>query len=136
MTPNTELELQRIDRMAGLLDARFRVPVIGLRIGLDGILGFVPGLGDVITLGPAVWILWKGYRLGAPKRVLVRMGANSAADVLIGSIPLVGDLFDIGFKANLRNARLLRNTLAPRRLTDATGSGAHRFQVNPTRRIA
>ncbi|WP_246040555.1 DUF4112 domain-containing protein [Roseovarius arcticus] len=107
-------DLDRIDRMAQLMDAQFRLPVVGTRIGLDGIVGLVPGIGDLLMFGPAVWMITKGWQHGARKRTILRMMANSGTDFVLGAVPLVGDLFDIGFKANIRNARLLRRDLGTR----------------------
>lgn len=100
--------LARIDRMARLLDARFRLPGTPFRFGWDSILGLVPGLGDLVTFGPAVWMIAEGVRGGARPHVLARMAVNSGLDLLIGAVPVLGDLFDAAFKANLRNAELLR----------------------------
>jgi hypothetical protein len=106
-----ERDLRRIDRLARLMDAQFRLPLIGRRIGLDGLVGLIPGIGDAAVFLPSVWMIQRGWHHGARKRTLVRMTANSGIDLLIGAIPLVGDIFDIGFKANLRNAALLRRDL-------------------------
>lgn len=104
-------DLARIDRMAHLMDAQFKLPLIPARFGLDGVIGLVPGVGDVLMLAPSAWIIAKGWQHGARRRVLLRMTANSGIDLVIGIIPLIGDLFDIGYKANLKNARLLRQEL-------------------------
>lgn len=104
-------DLAQVDRMAHLLDARFKLPLIPIRFGIDSIVGLVPGIGDALTFAPSAWIIAKGWQHGARKRVLLRMSANSGIDLVIGSIPLIGDLFDIGYKANLKNARLLRQEL-------------------------
>lgn len=101
----------RIDAMARLMDSQVRLPLVGVRIGLDGVLGLVPGIGDLLVSAPAAWMLVKAWQHGARKRVLLRMLANSGIDLMIGAVPLVGDLFDIGFKANLKNAHLLRREL-------------------------
>ncbi|MCL3880730.1 DUF4112 domain-containing protein [Marivita sp. GX14005] len=106
--PDGAERLARLERIATTLDSRFRVPGIGLRIGWDSILGLIPGLGDAVTVLPAGYFLYEGYRMGARRRVLARMGLNSGIDFLVGSVPLVGDLFDAGFKANLRNIALLK----------------------------
>lgn len=123
--PERERELARLDRLAHLLDARFRLPGTGIRFGLDGLLGLIPGVGDVATTAPSAWMIVRGWQLGARRRVLVRMAGNTAIDFVVGSIPLVGDLFDVGFKANLRNAALLRGELLrPPRGGPSPGAGA------------
>jgi hypothetical protein len=109
--PRLAGELARIDRLADLLDSRFRIPGTGIRFGLDGLLGLVPGIGDTLVLLPSAWLVWRGWHLGVPRRDLARMAANTGTDYVIGLVPIVGDLFDIAFKANLRNARLLRRAL-------------------------
>jgi hypothetical protein len=109
-----ERDLARIDSVARLMDAQFRLPVIGTRIGLDGLVGLVPGVGDAVVFLPSVWMIQRGWHHGARRRTLARMMGNSGIDLLIGAIPLVGDLFDIGYKANLRNAALLRRDLTER----------------------
>ncbi|MDF0600043.1 DUF4112 domain-containing protein [Psychromarinibacter sp. C21-152] len=101
-------ELARLEDLAHRMDTMFRIPMTEIRVGLDTILGLIPGIGDTATAIPAGYIVYRGYKLGAPKSLLVRMGVNAGIDWLIGSIPLVGDLFDLGFKANRRNVRLLR----------------------------
>ncbi|ROT98446.1 DUF4112 domain-containing protein [Histidinibacterium lentulum] len=104
-----EAELERLDRLAHRMDAAFRVPGTRLRIGADSIIGLVPGIGDVLALAPGAWIIWKARQMGAPPALQARMIANSAVDTVIGSIPLLGDIFDVGWKSNLRNMRLLRD---------------------------
>lgn len=105
-------ELQRLAQLARLMDARFSI--LGIRIGLDGLLGLVPGIGDTLALLPGLYILYRAREMGLPRRKLVRMGINSGLDYVIGTVPLVGDLFDIGYKANLRNVEILRDHFGPR----------------------
>lgn len=107
----TAAELDRLDWLARNLDSAIKVPVIGVRLGLDSILGVVPGIGDALAVGPALYILFRAHQLGASRKTLARMAANAGVDFLVGSIPLLGDIFDIGFKSNLRNVRLLRQHL-------------------------
>ncbi len=104
-------DLARIDRLANLMDAQFKLPLIPARFGIDNIIGLVPGIGDVLAVAPSAWIIAKGWQHGARRRVLLRMTANSGIDLIFGAIPLIGDLFDVGYKANLKNARLLRQEL-------------------------
>lgn len=91
-----------------LLDEAFRIPGTGIRFGIDGIIGLVPGVGDVLAGLLSLIIPLAGWIRGVPYITLVRMAANLAIGVLVGSIPLFGDIFDIAWKANRRNYRLLR----------------------------
>lgn len=109
-----EDELDRLDRLATLMDSALRIPLVGTRIGLDGILGLVPGIGDLLAALPAAWIIVRAQRLGADTDVLLRMAGNWAIDWVVGLVPLIGDIFDIGFKANRRNVALLRRHFADR----------------------
>ncbi len=101
-----------------LLDEAFVLPGTGFRFGLDGIVGLVPGLGDVLAGLLSLVIPLAAWIRGVPYITLVRMAANLGIGVLVGSVPLFGDLFDIAWKANRRNYRLLcRHLDAPRRHT-------------------
>jgi len=106
--PDHSVRLDHLDRIARTMDRAMRLPVVGVRVGWDSILGLIPGIGDALTLGPAGYIVLQAHRMGAPGALKVRMLGNIGIDALIGSIPLVGDLFDIGWKANTRNVALLR----------------------------
>lgn len=99
--------LVALRKWATLLDAAFRVPGTTFRFGLDAIIGIIPGAGDIGTAFFSVMILLHAVRLKVPKVVIGRMLVNSALDMLAGTVPLVGDLFDAGYKANLRNMALL-----------------------------
>lgn len=103
--------LKRLESMAHRMDTAIRIPIIGLRVGYDSIIGLIPGIGDILTIAPSAWIIIEAKRLGAPGHVVSRMIANTATDSLIGMIPIVGDLFDATFKANRRNVALLRQHL-------------------------
>ena len=94
------------------MDRAVRLPVVGVRVGWDSFLGLIPGIGDALTLGPAGYIVFRAHRMGIPSALKARMLGNIAIDALIGSIPLVGDLFDIGWKANTRNVALLRKHIS------------------------
>ncbi|MEX0311816.1 MAG: DUF4112 domain-containing protein [Tateyamaria sp.] len=101
-------ELDHLDRIARTMDRAMRVPIVGVRVGWDSILGLIPGIGDTLALGPAGYIVLRAHRIGAPMPLKLRMLGNIAIDTVIGSVPLIGDLFDIGWKANTRNVALLR----------------------------
>ncbi|SFS54518.1 protein of unknown function [Sulfitobacter marinus] len=107
----TEKDLDRLQGLARSMDYAFRIPLLGIRLGWDSLLGLVPGIGDALALAPAGYIMKESHRMGASAAVLRRMGANVGIDLAIGAIPLVGDLFDIGWKANTRNVALLRDHL-------------------------
>jgi hypothetical protein len=98
---------ERLRFLARLMDAQFVVPGTRWRFGFDSLLGLVPGIGDVGTALISLYIIAEAQRLGVPRRVLRRMAANVLVDVVIGTIPLAGDVFDAMFKANLRNLRLM-----------------------------
>ncbi|WP_420859029.1 DUF4112 domain-containing protein [Marivivens marinus] len=122
-------ELARLRRVAWRMDALFYIPGTNWSVGLDNILGLVPVVGDVATLAPSVWMIWKARQLGATPGALAYMSCNLLADLLIGSIPLVGDIFDVVYNANIRNYRLLEKNLAK------VAARAEQVTPPPTRRI-
>jgi hypothetical protein len=93
------------------MDDRYVVPGTRVRFGWDSILGLFPGLGDALTSIISLLIVHHAWQTGASPLTLARMIGNVAADFLLGSVPFVGDLFDVAFKANRRNARLLEQHL-------------------------
>jgi hypothetical protein len=105
--PTGERELDRLRHVAWMFDECFRVPLIGVRFGVDAVIGLLPGLGDAIGGTIAAWGIVVAARLGAPGAVLLRMLLNVSTDVIVGSVPLLGDLFDIGWKAHRRNVRIV-----------------------------
>jgi hypothetical protein len=103
--------IARLDALASLLDSALVVPGTNIRFGLDAVVGLFPGVGDVVTTVLSLFILREAHQLGAPMHVLGRMLANIALDGLFGSIPLVGDAFDLVWRSNRRNMRLLQEWL-------------------------
>ncbi len=101
-----------IEWLARWMDAQFEVPGVGWRFGLDAVVGLVPGIGDVATTVVSLYIIGLAGRYGLPRITLARMSLNVLVDMLLGAIPLVGDVFDVWWKANQRNARLLEERLA------------------------
>lgn len=99
---------ERLETVARLMDRAFTIPGTGIRFGLDNLIGLVPGIGDAVGAVVSLWVVAEARRLGAPKTLVARMLANVAIDGLAGSVPLVGDIFDVAFKANIRNLELLR----------------------------
>lgn len=112
-TGSRQTTLRRLQTLSRLLDSSFKIPIINRRIGLDPILGLIPGVGDALTLLPAGYIIFEAYRLGAPRRAVVRMIANVGVETLVGTVPILGDIFDAAFKANTRNLYLLERHVGP-----------------------
>lgn len=104
-------QLERLKSLSRLLDSAIAIPGTRFRFGLDPVIGLVPGIGDVIGALFSAYIIYHAARMGAPRSTLVRMIANVGVDTLVGEIPLLGDLFDFGFKSNLRNLALLEDHL-------------------------
>lgn len=112
-TADRSTDLRRLKTVAYWLDDRFRIPVLGWRVGLDGLVGLVPGIGDAATTVAALWILKEAHRLGVPRHKLGRMAVNIGVDTVLGAVPLLGDAFDLANKANRRNLRLVLDHLEP-----------------------
>jgi hypothetical protein len=102
----------RVHLLSRLLDEQFRLPGTPYRVGLDGLLGLIPGVGDALGMLLSLYILAEAIKLGVPRLLLLRMVANIGLDTLVGTIPLVGDAFDIVWKANKKNVALLDTYLA------------------------
>ena len=112
MTPSEPADpLARARTVARLLDSVARVPGTGIRFGADAIIGLVPGLGDIGGAALAGYLVILAQRLGVPRAVVLRMLGNVAVDTLVGTVPVLGDLFDVAFKSNLRNVALLERAL-------------------------
>lgn len=103
--------IARIEWLATLLDTRFVIPFTRFRFGADSLIGLAPGVGDAVTTALALYIVYEAHKLGVPKRVLARMLGNVALDGAMGAVPVAGDVFDVMFRANRRNVRILREHL-------------------------
>lgn len=99
--------IERLEALARLLDTRFTLPGTGVRFGLDGLLGLIPGVGDTVTGLISAYLIAEAAKMGARKRTVLRMAWNAGLDMVLGAIPVVGDLFDFAFKANRKNVGLL-----------------------------
>lgn len=99
---------QNLERLGWLMDDLFRIPVLGWRVGLDALVGLIPGVGDTATTLASLYILTSAVRYRVPKITLLRMGLNLGIDYAVGALPLVGDLFDAWWKSNQKNIDLLR----------------------------
>ncbi len=105
--PTDDKTVARLERLAWALDASLPIPFTRYRFGLDALLGLIPGIGDALGAGLGTLIVVGAWRLGTPWRVWIRMLGRLIIETLIGSIPLLGDLFDIGYQANRRNVAQL-----------------------------
>ena len=105
-------QLDDLDQLADWLDSRYQIPGTSIRFGWDSILGLIPGIGDTAALLPALYLIATGYKRGASTGTLVRMGVNTGLDYFVGGIPVLGDIFDLFFKANRRNIALLKTDLS------------------------
>lgn len=112
--PDFAKELDEVRRLAKLLDTRWKIPVIGVRFGIDPVLGLVPGAGDLVAGAISTYVIVKAHRLGAPKSLLARMAGNVAVDTVVGAVPVLGSVFDVFYKASTRNLRLLQTHLEDR----------------------
>lgn len=117
-TPGPERlrKLQRIKQLTRLLDNAFKVPGTDCRVGLDPILGIIPGGGDAVSLAISAYIIYQAAQLGVPRGKLFAMAANVGLDAAVGAIPILGDIFDFAFKANSRNLKIIDSYLVPEEL--------------------
>ena len=99
---------QRLEKLAWILDSVIPIPGTNWRIGLDGLIGLIPGVGDIIAGAMSTYILYQALRMGGPTMVVGRMLLNIVMESVVGVIPFFGDIFDFAFKANKRNVELLR----------------------------
>lgn len=104
--------LNRLKLLARFMDNGWGIPFTKIRFGADSVIGLLPIGGDLITILPSIYILIKAHEMGAPNHVLVKMAGNIAIDAGLGSIPVLGDVFDLFFKSNLRNIDLLTDFIA------------------------
>jgi hypothetical protein len=103
-----------LDRLARFLDSSIRLPG-NLRIGFDGLIGLIPGIGDAVGAMFSFYIISRASALGVSRAVLARMFVNVALDTLVGAVPIFGDMFDFAFKSNLRNMALIQRYMADAR---------------------
>ena len=103
--------LDRLDRLSQLFDVAFIVPGTNIRFGIEAVLRLVPGIGDAVASALSCYLLFEAHRLGVPRHLFLRMALNVAVEGIAGSVPFVGDAFDVAFRANRRNVRILRDYL-------------------------
>ncbi|MEO0618889.1 MAG: DUF4112 domain-containing protein [Pseudomonadota bacterium] len=117
-----------IRRLARLLDNQFRIPGTGIQFGLDALIGLVPVVGDVVGGVISIYLVGKAMTHGAPMSLVVRMLVNTGIDFAAGSVPVVGDLFDVAWQANRKNVELLDGHLRKRAVVERA---ARARTVNP-----
>jgi hypothetical protein len=113
--------MARVATVARLMDSLFAIPGTRIRLGFDAILGLIPVAGDLLSQVIATYIIWEAHQLGVSKFTLLRMLGNTLLDTAVGSVPLVGDAFDVAFRANMKNMRLLQRHLEKQGYQVATG---------------
>ncbi len=112
-TQSSERALTRIRALARALDDAIAIPGTDYRIGIDPLLGLFPAVGDYLGAALSTYIIWQAARLGASRPMLLRMTANVLLELAVGAFPVLGDAFDVVWKANARNIELLETELAP-----------------------
>ena len=123
-------QYQRLDKLSWLLDSSIKIPFTNRTIGLDGLIGLVPGVGDVAGGAISGYIILKALSLGVPTLVIVRMVINMIIEGMIGVIPFFGDIFDFIFKSNRRNVRLMKSYLEdPNETTSRSGISVFIFLI-------
>jgi Domain of unknown function (DUF4112) len=122
VTPSVQESVARLEALARLMDGAFVLPGTNIRFGLDGIVGLVPVAGDLISGLVSTYLIWEARQLGAPRWLLARMLVNIVLDTTVGAIPLVGDAFDVMFRANMKNMALLRRHLDKKGLGSRSGT--------------
>lgn len=105
--PNLNRRVDRVRWLSHLLDSRFRVPGTQIRFGYDSVIGLIPGVGDAVGLLLSTYPVYVGWRSGLPGGAVFRMFGNVIVDSVVGSVPLIGDVFDLFWRANKRNLKIL-----------------------------
>ncbi|GGW83513.1 DUF4112 domain-containing protein [Alteromonas halophila] len=100
-------ELKKAQRLANVLDSAVRLPIVGIKVGLDSLVGLIPGAGDALMFLASARIIWLAKRMGVPSALTTRMIRNALMDFGLGFIPVIGDVADIFFKANQKNVRIM-----------------------------
>jgi hypothetical protein len=98
----------RLDALARLFDTAFILPGTNIRFGVEAVMRLVPGVGDAAATALSCWLLYEAHQLEVPKHVFARMVANVAIEGVVGAVPFIGDMFDVGFRANRRNVKILQ----------------------------
>jgi hypothetical protein len=113
--PSQADSIARVTAVAKFLDSAFVIPGTNRRFGMDAVIGLVPGIGDLLSALLASYIIWEARQLGLPRWKIARMVANVAFDTALGAVPFAGDVFDVFFKANQRNVRIIQDHVGQKR---------------------
>jgi hypothetical protein len=113
-SPGAQARLARLRRLAWLIDGAFRLPGTRFRFGLNSVIGLLPVGGDAVLGAMSLYIIYEAAQLGVPRAQLARMAANVGLEVVGGSVPILGDLFDMALKANLRNLAIIERHIGVR----------------------
>ena len=100
--------IRRIEALERLLEGLIELPLVGRKVGLDAIVGLLPGAGDLITGAMGLYLVWEARNLGMPRWQLWRMAGNVGMDALVGAVPVAGDLFDFLYRSNTKNLKIIR----------------------------
>ena len=119
----TQQSVARLEALARLMDGAFVLPGTTIRFGLDGLIGLIPVAGDVIAGLVSTYLIWEARQLGAPSWLIARMLANAFLDTTIGAIPVVGDAFDVLFRANMKNMASFAGTWTKRAMRNPYAAG-------------
>jgi hypothetical protein len=111
LPPDVQAAYTRVAHLSRLMDSAVGIPGTNIRLGFDALVGLVPVVGDLISQAISTYLIWEARQLGASGLTIARMLANSLIDTTFGVIPVVGDAFDIAFRANMKNLRLLEKHL-------------------------
>ena len=106
---SAEARIARLRKLAWLIDGAFKLPGTQFRFGLNSVIGLTPAAGDALLTGISLYIVYEAHKLGLPRWKLARMLKNVAIEAAAGAVPIVGDFFDVAFKANLRNLAILED---------------------------
>lgn len=109
---DVEMSVARLEALARVMDSIVTIPGTNVRIGVDALLGLVPVIGDAISATISSYLIWEAKQLGASRLLLARMAGNVAIDTVVGAVPFVGDVFDVAFRANIKNIALLKKHVA------------------------
>jgi hypothetical protein len=131
----SEESLARLEALARLMDGAFVIPGTNTRVGLDAIIGIIPGIGDAFSGLISSYLIWEARKLGVSRWTLARMAGNTLLDTAIGAIPLAGDVFDVMFRANMKNMTLLRRHIERKGYTSKFGPGIEGEAIRIPQRI-